>query len=50
MINDLASLKPRQNINQHLETSEVINRSHAKEVIVALSKIQTELLLIFVKN
>ena len=41
MINDLASLKPRQNINQHLDTSEVINRAHAKEVIVALSKIQT---------
>ena len=41
MINDLASSKLRQNINQHLETSEVINRSHAKEVIVALSKIQT---------
>ena len=41
MINDLASLKPRQNINQHLDTSEIINRAHAKEGMEVLSKIQT---------
>ena len=40
MINDLASSKTRQNINQHLDTSEIINRAYTKEVMGALSKIQ----------
>ena len=40
MINDLANLKGLQNISQPLDTSEAASSIQAKEVVVALSKIQ----------
>lgn len=40
MINDLANSKGLQNISQHLGTSEAASSIQAKEIVVALSKIQ----------
>lgn len=40
MINDLANSKGLQNISQQLVTSEVSGSAHAKEMMLALSKIQ----------
>lgn len=40
MINDLANSKELQSIGQHLITSEISGSTHAKEIMLAISKIQ----------